>query len=136
MSASQPFVPTTTVNIERANRLMSLKANPGWWDLIKLSQELVDGAQSTSTDFGGWDPQQIIMLKCRAQAAKEHHQLLLARINDAIQSGIDEARSTFSTLPVKTAEEIVEQGDLVRQEVLKRFEDMVNRVAGSYNPES
>lgn len=129
---SEPFVPTTTPNIERANRLMSLRDNPGFLDLLRLSQELSIEAAEQCADYGGWDPQQIMVLKVRMQAAKEHHQLLIAKMLDAIKLGIDEGKALQSSLPAKTPEQAVEQGDYVRQAVLQKFEDTDNRPAGSY----
>jgi hypothetical protein len=129
--SSTPFQPTTTPGIERANRLISVRTNPGYLDIIRISQELVDSATAISVDFGGWDPQQVVVLKCRAQAAKEHHACLFARINEAIREGVAEQAS--STMPAKTAADAVDQGDFVRQEVLTKFDEMdESRPAGSY----
>lgn len=138
MSAPDTAVPVpntqlaTSPNIERANRLISLRANPGFLDLIQISQQLVKEAVDTCTNFPGWDKDQIVVLKVRQQAATEHHQQLIQRFIAAIQSGIDEARANASTLPAKTAGEALEQGDYIRQEVLKNFEEFDNRVPGSY----
>jgi hypothetical protein len=133
-AATAPFVPTTTPNIERANRLISLRSNPGFLDLLRLSQELVDEAVETCSDYPGWDPQQMVVLKVRQQCAKEHHRMILVKINDAIQSGVDEMKSHLAanTLPEKTAEEAVDQGDYVRQETLKKFDEFDSRPAGSF----
>jgi hypothetical protein len=130
--AGSPFVQSTTPTIERANRLLSLRAHPGFLDLLRLSQELVQEAADTCADFGGWDPHQIIVLKVRMQAAKEMHQALLVRLQNAIQDGLDEAKARISTMPEKTPAEILEQGDYVRQRVLQNFEEQDNRTAGSY----
>ena len=133
-----PFVPTTTPAIERANRLISLRAHPGFNDLLRLSQELVQSAADICADYPGWDDKQIVVLKVRMQAAKEHHQLLLAKINEAIEEGISEGREKSPSLPEKTAAEALEQGDFVRMRVLEKFSDMDNnpvtdnRPAGSY----
>jgi hypothetical protein len=132
MSALNPFVVTTTPTIERANRLLSVKANPGFIDILRISQQLVDEAVNASVDYPGWDAQQITVLKCRAQAAKEHHQQLIRRIMVAIQDGLDAAKVDLENLPQKTAAEVIDQGDLVRQETLKHFSDLDSRVPGSY----
>jgi hypothetical protein len=66
------------------------------------------------------------------QVAKEHHQLLLARVNMAIEAGVEEARAFVSSLPAVSPEEAVNNGDLVRQKVLEQFENMEMRPAGSY----
>ena len=128
----QPFVPTTTFLIERANRLISLRAHPGFIDLLRISQELVDEATAVSIDYGGWDPQQIVVLKSRAQAAKEYHSRLIGKVMEAIRDGMEDASANASILPEKTPGEALEQGDYVRQKMLEKFDDMDARPAGSY----
>jgi hypothetical protein len=132
MSATQPFPQTTTPNIERANRLISLKAHPGFFDLLALSQELVQSSADQCADYGGWDAQQIVVLKVRMQAAKEHHQLLISKILEAIRTGVDEQMAMSATLPEKTVGDVVEQGDYVRQQVLTKFDEFDTRPAGSF----
>lgn len=129
-----PFETTTTPSIERANRLLSVRENPGFRDLIRLSQEMVDSAQAACTDFGGWDPMQITVLKVRAQAAKEHHAMFFGKIQEAIQGGVDEMRAQLASMPDKTSQEVMEQGDYVRQRVLENFEDhdAESRLPGTY----
>lgn len=127
-----PFAPSTTPTIERANRLMGLRVHPGFLDLVSLSQEIIQEAVDTCSSYPGWDPQVMVVLKVRMQVAKEHHERLLGKINETIQNGITEGRALISSLPAKTADEIVDQGDYVRQEVLKHFEEEDQRVAGSY----
>lgn len=127
-----PFIPVTTPTVERANRLLSVRVHPGFLDVLSLSEEIIQEAVETCSGYPGWDPQVMVVLKVRMQVAKEHHLRLIGKINDAIQVGIAEGRTESSSLPTKTAEESVDQGDLVRQEVLKRFEENDNRMAGSY----
>src|ERR1700688_5208476 len=91
--ATAPFVPTTTPNIERANRLMALRAHPGFIDFLRLSEELVRDAADICADYPGWDAQQIVVLKVRMQCAKEHHQMLISKMQEAIQAGIEEGRA-------------------------------------------
>ena len=130
-----PFVAITTPTIERANRLMHVQTLPGFLDIIRISQELVKDADTACADYGGWDPQQIVVLKVRMQAAREHHALLLKKIKDAIEAGI-RAQAASPDLHSKTIAEVLEQGDYVRQAVLTKFEEMEsdNRAAGSYAP--
>lgn len=132
MSTLEPFVPNTTPAIDRANRLISLKAHPGFLDLLQISKSIVDSATGVLVDYGGWDSMQISVLKVRAQAAKEHHELLIARMMEAIRDGVDEDRTFTEIRPEKTPSEVLEQGDLVRQKVMEKFESMENRMAGSY----
>jgi|SRR5208282_3287542 len=120
-SSAQPFVPTTTRNIERANHLLALKGHPGFRELVLLSQELVQTAVDTCIDYGGWDKDQIVVLKVRMQAAKEHHQTLFAKIQEAVQIGLAEMQQLQSenVIQPKTAQEAIEHGDFVRQRILQ-----------------
>lgn len=132
-----PFVPVTTPTIERGNRLLAIRQHPGFNDLIRIGQDLVQEAMEQSRDFGGWDPQQIAILKARHQAAYEYHVRFLARIQAYIEQAITEVRAAQNENPKAepTAQEILDNGDFVRQEMLKRFEQMDkedNRPAGSY----
>jgi hypothetical protein len=130
---SAPNVPTASAVIDRANRLMGLRANPGFPDAWQISKELADEAGRISITYPGWDPQQIMVLKARAQAALEHHELFFAKIQEAIRLGIQEQASS-STLTDKTPAEVLETGDYVRQEVLAHFaeRDSDGRLPGSY----
>lgn len=132
-SGPSPFISTTTPNIERANRLISLRAHPGFVEVIRISQQIRDEATTILVEYPGWDPQQIMCLKARAQAAKEHHNLLLSKIQDAIQTGLDEAKELTESELAKSAEDAVDQGDFVRQRVLQSFQERDDlRAAGSY----
>ena len=130
--SSQPFVATTTPTIEKANRLLSLRSHPGFIDVIRIAQELVDSATAVLVDYGGWDPAQISVLKVRAQAAKEFKSLLLGNIQDAIRAGVEEDSMRRSSMPEKSPEDVLAQGDYVRQEVLTKFDEMDSRAAGSW----
>jgi len=133
-STTYPFVPTTTPAIERANHLLGLRAHPGFVDFMDLAQDLVKKTIRDTSDYPGWDPQQIIVLKVRQQVAKELCDALIGKMLEAIQIGLDEQAANTANLPVKTAEEALEQGDYVRQAVLASFKEREteNRAAGSY----
>lgn len=132
VSVTNPIPSSSTPAIDRANRLMSARSNPGFQDIIHISLALVKEAADISIDYPGWDPMQIAALKNRAQGSKAHHDELLRRIQAAIQDGITEGRVLRDTLPNVSAEQALETGDFVRQEVLKKFEETDNRPAGSY----
>lgn len=128
-----PYIPTTTPVIEQANRLMGLTAHPGFNDLVRISQMLRDNAIAQVVDYPGWDPQEVMVLKARAQAAKEHHMLLLSTIRDTIEKGIMASQEAQAdVLSRATADEALAHGDLVRQKVLERFTELETRPAGSY----
>jgi hypothetical protein len=127
-----PVVESSAV-IDRANRLMSLRSNPGYPDAWQISKQMADDAGRISITYPGWDPQQIIVLKVRAQAALEHHEAYFANIQAAIREGI-QAQATAANLHEKTPGEVLETGDYVRQEVLTRFAEMDTdgRLPGTY----
>jgi hypothetical protein len=129
---SSPFVPTTTPTIERANRLMSLRAHPGFPDALRIIQEMIQEASDASAEYPGWDTQQMVVLKVRHQATKELGQAFLVRISNAIQAGIDEGRAMSESLPAKTAEEALDQGDYVRRKMLEHFDEVDGRLPGTY----
>lgn len=128
-------VQETTPNIERANRLASLKANAGYLDLIRLSQQMVNNAIEMCMNYPGWDAQQIVILKVRMQAAKEHHLALFNSVDNAIREGVTEA-TILAGGQKPTAAEVLDTADWVRKEVLSKFESMDSdlRAAGSYPP--
>lgn len=135
-----PYVPETTPTIERANRLMSLKQNVGFPELVRISQELAMQVVRSALQFQGWDLMRIAMMKTAAQAAQEHHDALLATIDACIEQGVLEAEEKMAAAQYqKTPEEVVEQSDRVRRQVLERFSQMDQerdadpaRIAGSY----
>lgn len=137
-AATAPYVPTTTPTIERANRLISVRAHPGFLDIVRMSQEIVQSAVDQCMDYPGWDEKQMMVLTIRQKCAKELRQLLFDKINDAIADGIAEAKAqtTESTMPTKTAEQTaeqaVDQSDYVRMKMLERFDENDMRAAGSY----
>lgn len=129
----QPSEPTSASVIERANRLLGLCSNPGFRDLQQIAQDLVQSATDQCADYGGWDAQQIVVLKVRMQCAKEMKELIFAKIKEAIRAG-NEEQAAAPNLYEKTAAEIIEQGDYVRQQVLTKFAelDAEGRLPGSY----
>jgi hypothetical protein len=130
-----PFTPVSTPAIERANRLMSVRAHPGFLDILRILDEFVNEAREKTETYPGWDAQVIVVLKVRQQAAAEIKPALLSEIDDAITAGVAEAREQINAakIPAKTADESIEQGDLVRQKVLETFEEYDTRVPGSYD---
>lgn len=131
-ASSAPFEAVTTPNIERANRLMSVRSHPGFLEILRISQNIVQMAVDNCADYPGWDAQQIVVMKVRMQCAKEHHQLILSEIQRAIEEGVGEAREQVANLPAKSAEDAVDQGDFVRQRVLETFSEMDNRLPGTF----
>ena len=111
---------------------MSLRAHPGFPDALRIIQEMIQEASDASAEYPGWDTQQMVVLKVRHQATKELGQAFLVRISNAIQAGIDEGRAMSESLPAKTAEEALDQGDYVRRKMLEHFDEVDGRLPGSY----
>lgn len=119
--------------IDRANRLASLQIQPGFSDLWKLSLEISNELTATAVDYPGWDLQQLLVLKARAQAAKEHHERLFLKLNAIIHAGIEEQAAADNPRD-KSIPEIIEQSDYVRLQVLTKFEEMdAEGLPGTYS---
>ena len=131
-AATAPFVQTTTPAIERSNRLMSVRQNPGYIELVRIANEMAQEAVVANTTYPGYDTQVMWVLKIRQQVAAEYAQMFFTRVQNEIQAGLDEMRAQITTLPVKSAAEAVDQGDYVRQAVLQKFDEYDSRSPGSY----
>lgn len=129
-----PFVPSTTPEIELANRLMGLRAHAGFNDLVRIIDGITQEAREKTETYPGWDAQVMVVLKVRQQVAVELKPAIFFRINEAIEAGIAQARAQVEAAQnsVKTAEESIDHGDYVRQEVLKTFAETDMRVPGSF----
>jgi hypothetical protein len=135
--SEQPFVPTTTRNIQRANHLLAVRQHPGFIEIMTLLQEIVKMAHDNVDTYPGWDKEQMAILVCRSQAAKQLQEMLITRIQEAIAAGIQESRILEEQQFVaKTPAEALEQGDYVRQQVLKKFHELdtgnESRAPGSF----
>src|ERR1700730_3429728 len=115
------FTPRTTETIERANRFLAFRDSPAYHEIFRLSQSLGDSATAALVDYPGWDKDQIACLKARAQAAKEHHALLFATIQETINTGVAEAKSSLGA---------VEASDKLRHSVLSNMDAAESRVPG------
>lgn len=133
VTVARPLPITSTVAIDRGNRLLSLRNHPGFLDLIRISLDLVQEAGEAEKRFDGWDPMQIIARRERVKGAELHHQALFQRLQEAINEGYLEAQN-LSTGVQKSAAEVIEQHDYMRQRVLQQMGDFESRVAGSYDP--
>lgn len=126
----EPFLPPTPLLTERSNRLAAVRALPGFVEILRISAQLVDEATATSVDYPGWDMQQSFVLKARAQAAKEHHEMLFTRIEQAIRDGVAEAAEKKDLQTDKT-KDTIRDADELREEILSTVSDDM-RVAGSH----
>jgi len=109
-------------------RLRQLKGMSGYYDLMQLSQGLVNQATAQLVDFPGWDTQQIATLKARAQAAKEFHQLLFASVEAAINLSIQPPVEPEPNINDRNA---ANHADALR-EAFMATNDADTRIPGSY----
>lgn len=131
-AATRPFEPTTTPAIERSNRLMSVRQNPGYVELVRIANEMAQEAVEANTTYPGYDTQVMWVLKIRQQVAAEYVQMFFSRVQSEIQAGVDDMNAQINNLPAKTAAEAIDQGDYVRQAVLQKFNEYDSRAPGSY----
>jgi predicted metallo-beta-lactamase superfamily hydrolase len=129
-----PFVARATPAMDRAQRLLSLRTHPGFLDLIRMSQDMAERAAVAERSYPGWDKDVIVALHCHTKAAYEHHEAWLAAIQTAIEQGESEARELQeqNNLPEKSDQETIEESDMLRINLLRKFEDFETRAGGSY----
>jgi len=125
-----PYLPPTPLATERSNRLTAVRALPGYVEIMRISAQLADEAAASLVDWPGWDMQQLVTLKARAQAAKEHHNMLFDRIERAIRDGVAEADEK-KDLQVDQTKGSIRMADEIREEFLKTMPEEL-RIPGSY----
>lgn len=138
--SAKAFEPTMTPAMERANRLAAVRVHPGFLEIVRIMQEVEQLATDEALSFTGWDTLQIALRAASMRTAQQYRKQVLQRIQDAIDEGVADARRQveMATLAAKTPDEVVEQSDYVRAQVLENFEsrdEKANdpmRVAGSY----
>jgi hypothetical protein len=81
-----PGEPTVAQVLALANRLLAQKAAPGFHDIRLICEMLEQEAVKASRDYPGWDHEQIVILKVRAQVAHELITEIFNRIDAAIYS--------------------------------------------------
>jgi hypothetical protein len=132
VTVAQPLPVVSTTAIERANRLVALRSHPGFPDLIQIALEMASEAEEKLTSFNGWDPAAIAAIAVASQVSRRFQRELMRRIQERINEGILEARTLQNSENEKTVREVLDQSDFVRRKALEMFDDLDNRVAGSY----
>jgi phosphate uptake regulator len=125
-----PFGAHTTMGIDIANRLYSLKTHPGYYDLVRMSEGVVQMAEDAFINFEGWDKDELQARSLAFQAAKRFHKLLFSKIEEAIASGIEELRATRQAED-PFAKEHADMADDLRVAALQ-FESNETRIPGTY----
>lgn len=134
ISLTNPFEARTTLSIDMANRLFALRGQPGFIDLIRLSEETVKVAEDAFVNFDGWDKDELAARSIAFKAARRFHQMLWSRVESVIQGGIEEARQARQeAVDDPFGKDAADMADNLRVAVLERQSDMYDtRVSGTY----
>ena len=129
VTVDNPYEKRTSLAIDVANRLLSLRGHPGFQDLMRLSQETVRLAEVAVTEYEGWDKDELVARSIAFRAAKRSHEMLFVRMANAIQAGISEA-----TTEQGNTKEAADMADELRALVVKQLdeENVETRVSGTY----
>ena len=136
VTVDRPFVSTTTPTIDRANRLMGLTSHPGWNDLVAISINTVKVAEAAVVMFEGWDKDELAARSIAFRAAKRSHDILLASVASAIQTGVQEAAESLarSAEALPNDRNATDLADDLRSAVLRQVEEtsQETRIPGSF----
>jgi len=133
VTVDRPYEQTISLAIDKANRLHSLRAHPGFNDLVALSEETVRIAERELVEFAGWDKDELVARSIAFRAAKKSHERLFMGIMRTIQEGIEEA-AILRGSEDPYSREAVEMADELRLKVLQHAEatNYETRIPGSY----
>jgi hypothetical protein len=135
ISLERPFEQRTTLTIDKANRLIALKAHPGFNDLVALSEQTVKLAEEALVGYEGWDRDELNARSIAFRAAKRSHEMLFGRMAHAIQQGIEEAAAVRdSGAPGDFSAEAADMADQLRVRVLQHMDETKyeTRIPGTY----
>ena len=131
MAKPVPFEARTTLGIDIANRLYSLKIHPGYHDLVRMSESVVQIAEDAFINFRGWDKDELQARSLAFQAAKRFHTLLFSKVEEAISSGIEELRAAKQEAE-PFSREVADMADDLRVAALQFADDNETRIPGTY----
>jgi hypothetical protein len=132
VTPQNPFQPDTTLSIDIANRLHSLRAHPGFYDLVRISEETVKEAEEAFVNFTGWDKEELAARSLAFRSANKHHQRLWEKVEAAITNGIEEARQARDEADPYN-KETADMADNLRTAVLRKHSEAYDtRVPGTY----
>ncbi len=135
-TVDKPFEARTTLAIDIANRLLSLKGHPGFVDLVRISEQTVKAAEDALVNFEGWDRDELAARSIAFRAAKRSHEMLFVNMAVAIQTGIEEAariRDANATPGALFSKEAADCSDELRAMVLQLGKNEYDtRVPGSF----
>lgn len=83
------LTPQQIAIIERGRRLIDLRQCPGYVDLVRISEKLIEKATEDLISYDGWDKEQAWALQVKANAAKSHHEALLTAIEETVRIAIN-----------------------------------------------
>lgn len=135
ISVKNPYEATTTMSIDIANRLYSLRAHPGFNDLVRLSERTVKVAEDAFVMYEGWDKDELNARSIAFRSARRFHEMLWGLMENTIQNGIAESRQAQEAVSLEDpyGEEAANMADHLRVAVLKRTDESYDsRVSGTY----
>jgi hypothetical protein len=137
ISLERPFEARTTLTIDKANRLIALRAHPGFNDLVALSEQTVKLAEDALVGYEGWDRDELNARSIAFRAAKKSHEMLFGRMAHAIQEGIEEAaavRDANATSGDPYSRDAADMADELRAKVLQHIDETRydTRIPGTY----
>jgi hypothetical protein len=115
-----PLTPQQQAILDRGRRLMDLRGQPGFSDLLTISEKLAQEAETQMLRYEGWDKDQLLGLQKRADGARGHHQRLLAVMEETMQIAADYSLTREYHEPEKTLSE--EERDQMRESFLAGVE--------------
>lgn len=133
VTVDRPFEQRVTLTVDRANRLLALKAHPGFNDLVALSEQTVSAARAALVDYEGWDRDELLARSIAFRAAVKSHEMLFVRVAQAIQAGIEEAAALKSSADPFSSD-AADMADQLRVMVLQQEKESNydTRTPGSY----
>jgi hypothetical protein len=105
--------------INRSNRLLSLKQSAGWNDFVRICEVLVSRAAETAIRFEGWDMQQSFCLHQRAKTALEFKEEIFIEIANQIKAGLNPEPDPIPQPEQKSAID----PDALREKILREMKE-------------
>jgi len=118
--------------IERGTRLFQLRQTPGYADLFRISEAIVQQAANAVLRFDGWDKDQRNDLALIAKATLKHHELLFDELDKAVREANEEHEAELlRQAEARTAQAAATEADQLRADTFKKFDDVEREFAGN-----
>jgi hypothetical protein len=125
--------------VNRGYRLTSLTSSPGYIDLQRIAEALIQRARDAYERFEGWDAMQILALQQRIKTSIEFRDQLFATVNQQIEASRQQELSIHAEEhSAKPEMQKADEADELRAKALALFESMNptpesdGRIAGTF----